>query len=96
MRLIVRWGVAIAVSLAMFALSWWACQSLAGLDEGGALGVAGAVLAAVLAVAVWWATREPQGGPGEGRARVSQRVRAGRDAYVAGRDMNVPGDRRGK
>ena len=89
MRLVVRWGVATSVSLAMFALSWWTAQSLARLDEGAALGVAGAVLAAVLAVAAWWAAREPAGGTGKGETRVSQSVRAGRDAYAAGRDMNV-------
>lgn len=70
----------------MFALSWWACQALAGLDEGGALGVAAAVLAVVLAVAAWWATREPAAGRGP---QVRQSVRAGRDAYVAGGDMHI-------
>jgi hypothetical protein len=55
MRPVARWGLAIVVSAAAFAVSWWVCQDLARLDEGAALGIAGAVLAVVLAVAGWWA-----------------------------------------
>ena len=58
MRVVVRWGLAIAISAGAFAASWWVCQERAGLDEGAALGVAGAVLAVVLTVAGWWAARE--------------------------------------
>lgn len=50
MGLVARWGMAVAASVAGFALAWWVCQWLAGLDEGVSLGVAGAVLA----VAGWW------------------------------------------
>ncbi len=64
MRLAARWGLVIAVSAAAFAVSWWVCQEQVGLDEGAALGVAGAVLALVLAVAGRWAARKhPGGGP---------------------------------
>ncbi len=89
MRLVVRWGVAVSVSLAAFAMSWWVCQAAAGLDEAKTLAVAGAVLAVVLAVAAWWAARERPGRSGNAGVRVSQSVRAGRDAYTAGRDQTV-------
>lgn len=101
MRLIVRWGVAISVSLAVFVLAWWVCQAKAGLDEGAALGVAGAALAVVLAVSAWWVPRQtPNDFPDDsvaGKKQVRQSVRARRDAYVSGRDMTVdihrrPGD----
>ena len=58
MRLVARWGAAVAVSAAGFALAWWVCQGLIGADEGVSLAIAGAVLAILLAVAAWWA---PQG-----------------------------------
>jgi hypothetical protein len=91
MRLVARWGRAIAVSAAAFAVAWWVCQKQVGLDEGAALGVAGAVLAAVLAVAAWWAARERQTGedPAATGRRVVQKGRAGRDMAVAGRDQTV-------
>jgi hypothetical protein len=90
MRLVARWVVAVALSAAGFVLSWWVCQEQAGLDEGAALAIAGAVLAVVLAVAGWWAVREPAGGdgPGGGR-RVVQKARAGRDVNMAGRDQTI-------
>lgn len=63
MGLMARWGVAVLSSAAAFALSWWVCEGIAGLDEGTAIGVASAVLAVVLAMAAWWAARErPSGG----------------------------------
>jgi hypothetical protein len=70
--------------------SWWVCQERAGLDEGAAVGIAGAVLAVLLAVTGWWAAREPQGGrgPGGGR-RLVQKARAGRDVNMAGRDQTI-------
>jgi hypothetical protein len=100
MNVVARWGVAVGVSAAAFAVSWWACQARAGLDEGAALGVAGAVLAVVLAVAAWWAAREQPDGPGAGdRAgqdpqvrqdrQVRQDAEAGRNAYVAARDVVI-------
>jgi hypothetical protein len=55
MRLFARWGWAVAMSAAGFALAWWICQELIGADEGVSLGVAGAVLAILVAVAAWWA-----------------------------------------
>jgi hypothetical protein len=92
MRLMARWGVAVVVSAAAFALSWWVGQERAGLDKGTAVAVAAAVLAVVLAVAGWWAARERPGGGrrdgGRGR-RVRQKTRAGRDAYTAGNDQTI-------
>jgi hypothetical protein len=89
MRVFVRWSIAVSVSLAAFALTWWVCQAVADLDEAKALGVAGAALTVVVAVAAWWAAREPSGGSADGGAQVRQSVRARRDAYVAGRDQNI-------
>ncbi len=96
MRLAVRWGVAVAVSGAGFVVSWWVCQEQVRLDEGAALGIAGAVLAVVLAVGGWWAAREPSGsggGPG-GTGRLVQKGRAGRDVNIAGRDQTIIRDGR--
>jgi len=91
MRLAARWGVAIAVSAAGFVVSWWCGQERAGLDEGAAVGIAGAVLAVLLAVTGWWAAREPpRNGGGPGRAvRLVQKARAGRDVNMAGRDQTI-------
>jgi hypothetical protein len=97
MRPVARWGLAVVVSAAAFAVAWWACQDLARLDEGAALGVAGAVLAVVLAVAGWWAARERPDGEGSGAAggwRVVQKARAGRDVNMAGRDQTIVNYRR--
>jgi hypothetical protein len=55
MRLVARWGVAVAASAAGFALAWRVRGKLIGLNEGISLGIAGAVLAVLLAVAAWWA-----------------------------------------
>jgi hypothetical protein len=55
MRLVARWGVAVVVSAVGFALAWWICEKLIRLDEGVSLGIAGAVLAVLLAFAAWWA-----------------------------------------
>lgn len=85
-----RWGLAAVVSAAAFAVSWWVCQDVARLDEGAALAIAGAVLALVLAVAAWWAAREPPAAVGPGASgRVSQTARAGRDVNMAGRDQTI-------
>ena len=90
MRLVVRWGLAVVVSVAAFASAWWVCQERIGLDEGAALGVAGAVLALVLAVAGWWAARErPDSDSDVRRPRVVQKARAGGDVNQAGRDQVV-------
>ncbi len=86
MTLVARWGAAVAVPVAGFALAWWVCGRLIGLDEGISLALAGAVLAVLLAVAAWWAPLEESGAGG---GRLVQRARAGRDVYVAGRDMSV-------
>ena len=90
MRLVARWGVAVVVSAAGFALAWWVCGKLIGLDEGVSLGVAGAVVAVLLAVVAWWAPRgaDSPGSDGSGK-RLRQQARAGRDAYVVGRDMTI-------
>ena len=92
MRLVARWGLAVAVSAAAFALSWWVCQEHLRLDEG----VAGAVLALVLAVAGWWAARErpARADPGATGWRVVQKARAGRDVNMAGRDQTIINYRR--
>jgi hypothetical protein len=95
-RLAFRWAVAVTVSAAGFVLAWWVCQERIGLDEATALGIAGAVLAVVIAVAGWWAAQGADSGEsvdGGGRQTV-QKVRAGRDAYAAGRDMTVDKRRR--
>jgi hypothetical protein len=90
MKLVARWGVAVMVSAAGFALAWWVCGKLIELDEGVSLGVAGAVLAVLLAVAAWWAPRGADGGEsGGGGRRVAQKARAGRDINMAGRDQTV-------
>jgi len=95
MRLVARWGVAVVVSAAGFALAWWVCEGLIGLDEGVSLGIAGAVLAVLLAVAAWWAPRDAEsGGPDGGGGRLVQRARAGRDVNMAGRDQTIVNDRR--
>ena len=96
MRLVARWGVAVVVSAAGFALAWWVCQERIRLDEGISLGIAGAVLAVLVAVAAWWAPRGADSGEsgGGGGRRLVQKARAGRDAYVAGRDMTVNQPRR--
>lgn len=96
MRILARWGLAVGVSVVAFAVSWWVCQEQAHLDEGAALGVAGAVLAIVLTVAGWWAARErpaSEGRPAVGR-RVVQKARAGRDVNMAGRDQAIINYRR--
>jgi hypothetical protein len=90
MRLVARWGVAVVMSAGGFALAWWVCGKLIGLDEGVSLGVAGAVLAVLLAVGAWWAPRgADSGGADGGGGRLVQKARAGRDVYMAGRDMTV-------
>ena len=91
MGLVARWGVAVAVSAAGFALAWYVCQRLIALDEGVSLGIAGAVLAVLLAVAAWWAPLSIDGGGSDasGGLRLTQKAGAGRDVYMAGRDMPV-------
>ena len=91
MRLVARWGVVVVVSAAGFALAWWVCAKLIKLDEGISLGIAGAALAVLLAIAAWWAPRgaDSGGADGNGGRRLVQKARAGRDAYMAGRDMKI-------
>jgi hypothetical protein len=72
-----RWGLAIAISAVAFASSWWVCQECIHLDEGASLGVAGAVLAVVLAVSGWWAGLELPGGANIGPGR-----RTGQERHV--------------
>ena len=97
MRLVARWGVAVAGSVAGFALAWWVCGKLIGLDEGVSLGVAGAVLAVLLAVAAWWAPQGADSGGSDGSGgRLVQKPRAGQDVYMAGRDMTINQRRRDK
>lgn len=62
MGLFVRWGIAIAGPVVGFALAWWVCGKLIGLDEGASLAIAGAVLAVLLAIAAWWAPRNAERG----------------------------------
>jgi hypothetical protein len=83
------------VSAAGLALAWWVCQEQIRLDEGISLGIAGAVLAVLLAVAAWWAPRGADSGePGGGGLRLGQKARAGRDVYMAGRDQTISNNRR--
>jgi hypothetical protein len=90
MRLVARWGVVVAVSAAGFALAWWVCQERIRLDEGISLGIAGAVLAVLLAIAAWWAPGgADSGGSDGGGRRLVQKARAGRDVNMAGRDMRI-------
>jgi hypothetical protein len=78
------------VAAAGFALAWWVCQERIRLDEGISLGIAGGVLAALLAVAAWWAPRGADSGGAEGSGgRLTQNAQAGRDVYMAGRDMTI-------
>ena len=69
MRLVARWGVALAIGVAGFALAWWVCQELIRLDEGVSLGVAAALLAMLLAIGSWWAPRRAEGGDPDGALR---------------------------
>jgi hypothetical protein len=57
------------VSAAGFALAWWVCQELIRLDEGISLGIAGALLAVLLAVGSWWAPRGAEGGEADDTMR---------------------------
>jgi high-affinity Fe2+/Pb2+ permease len=97
-RLVARWGVALGGSAAGFALAWWVCEQLIKLDEGVSLGIAGALLAVLLAVAAWWAPRDADSGgaDGSGGHHVAQKARASRDVYIAGRDMTINQPRRDK
>lgn len=69
MRLVGRWGMAVGIGAAGFVLAWWVCQELIRLDEGISLGIAGAVLAVLLAVGSWWAPRGADGGGAAGAMR---------------------------
>ena len=88
--------MAVAGSVAGFALAWWVCAKLVKVDEGVSLGVAGAVLAVLLAVAAWWAPRgaDSREADSSGGRRVVQQSRAGRDVNIAGRDQTVINYRR--
>jgi hypothetical protein len=95
MRLVARWGLAVGVSAAAFAASWWVCQDQVHLDESAALAVAGGVLALVLAVFSWWAARERRGGDdAAATGRVVQKARADRDVNMAGHDQTIINYRR--
>jgi hypothetical protein len=69
MRLVTRWGVAVGIGAAGFTLAWWICQKLIGLDEGISLGIAGALLAVLLAVGSWWAPLGADAGRPDGAVR---------------------------
>lgn len=85
-----RWGIAVAGAMAGFALAWWVCARLVKLDEGVSLGIAGAVLTLVLAVAAWWAPQGADDGAENSNGRkLVQKARAGRNVYQAGRDMKI-------
>lgn len=96
MRLVARWGLAVMVSAAVFAVSWWVCQDLAQLDEGASLAIAGAVLAVVLTIAGWWAGQDRPSAAGPGaKARLVQNARADRDINMAGCDQVIINYQRG-
>jgi hypothetical protein len=92
MRLVARWSLAVGVSVAAFALSWWVCQDQLRLDEGAALGVAGAVLAVVMTIAGSWAARERPDAVGRW---VVQKVRARRDVNIARGNQTIINNERG-
>lgn len=87
MRLALRWGVAVVVSAGGFALAWWVCAKLARLDEAVSLGIAGAVVAVVMAVAAW---RAPRDADGDGRV-VQQAGRAGTSPLPGGTRSSTTG-----
>lgn len=91
-----RWGVAVCLSVVAFALGWWVCAALLHRDEGISLGIASAALAIVIVIAGWWAglelPRRTVSGDSGDRPEASQRVQAGRDAYIAGRDLTINRD----
>jgi hypothetical protein len=93
MRLVARWGAAVLVSGAGFALAWWLCQEQIRLDEGAALGIAGAVLAILLAIAAWWAPQAANSGeavPDRGDAAAVTNTISGGSQYgpvLQGRDF---------
>ena len=88
MKLFARWGVAVLLSVAGFAVAWWVCQRQIRLDEGISIGIAGAVLTVMLAVAAWWAPRGGDDSAG-GEGLLVRRARAARDVNMAGRDQII-------
>lgn len=82
MGLATRWGVAVAASAAGFALSWWGCLKLLHLDDSAALGIAGAVLAALVAVAGCWAAPGAYSREAGDTERIVQRSFGNRAAYT--------------
>jgi tetratricopeptide (TPR) repeat protein len=95
MRLLVRWGVAVVVSASGFVLAWWVCAKLVKLDAGASLGIAGAVVAIVMAIATWWAPQGVDGGGADGNAAGGDHVvvTAGKRVVVnvGGADTAEPG-----
>jgi hypothetical protein len=88
MRLFVRWGTAAIISLLAFAASWWLSEGIMGLNEGAALGIAGALLAVVLAVAGWRAGTDSGPSPARvgrdgRRMRMKQKIH-GKTVYNVG------------
>lgn len=90
MRWAVRWGAVIVSSSVVFAGAWWACQWLAGLDEGASLGIAGAVLAVFVPAAAWWAARERQDAEDAARSSVG-RLASPREGARVDRQEQVSG-----
>jgi hypothetical protein len=99
MRALIRWTVAVAGSLAVFAASWAVCQYLAGLESGTSLSIAGALLAVVLALLGWWAAREPavESGLSGERIQPSTAVMVGERSQVTSGNTGIviSGDVRG-
>ena len=58
MRPLIRWCVSGALCAIAFAMTWWLCERVAGVDQGGSQAIAGLVAAVILAPLGWWATRE--------------------------------------
>jgi hypothetical protein len=65
------------IGTAGLVLAWWVCQELIRLDEGASLGIAGAVLAVVLAVGAWWAPGGADGALGHERTGGAVREKSG-------------------
>jgi CHASE2 domain-containing sensor protein len=76
MRTPAQRAAALFLSAAAFTGTWYTCQHLGGLDVATSCAIAGTVLAAVLALAAWWAPREPPVASASGRLG-SRTVRSG-------------------
>jgi hypothetical protein len=81
--------VAVIVSGVGSTVAWWVCERPMKLDEAATWGIAGAVLAVLLAATGWWVAQvEPEGSAGNWRF-VRQRGKAGGDLTMIGGDQTI-------